>query len=176
MQLASPAPEPEKVEQPAGDSYADIMAQKGSKTPETGKVPSAEGTETVNKGDSEVSDLCLKMSSMALPAGSPKPKKSPSSIESIHSPKKAQKSEKKVTIPKTDEKKITTPKTDEKAVPAQKVDEKLVTSPQESVLFAPAEVKGNKMYGGWKGLKGDPEKLERLNRPRAKPLESRWAS
>jgi hypothetical protein len=46
-----------------------------------------------------------------------------------------------------------------------------------SVLFAPAEktVKGVK-YGSWTNLKGDPEKLERLNKPSATPLQSRWAS
>jgi len=46
----------------------------------------------------------------------------------------------------------------------------------ESVLFSPAEKKfSGKNYGGWSNLKGDPKKLERLNNPNAKPLESRWA-
>lgn len=170
VQPPAAASEPEKVGAPKGNSYADIMASKPKGILKgilkKGKVPSAQGTERENKGDSEVSELCLKMSSVALSATSPKPRKSPS-IESIHSPKTAQKSP---------DKKVPAPMTDEKAVSAQKTDEKPVASPQESVLSPPTEVKVNKMYGGWKGLKGDPAKLERLNQPRTKPLESRWAS
>ena len=45
----------------------------------------------------------------------------------------------------------------------------------DSILFAPAEtrVKGKK-YGGWTNIRGDPEKLERLNQAGTK-IESRWA-
>ena len=212
------APEPAKTEA-GGNSYADIMANKGmsSKT-ETEGVSS---TETVNKA-ADVSELCLTMSSMDVSTSTPKAKKSCSSIESIHSPKAAQKPD---VQKKPDEQKLDKPKEVEKAVPMvtppkpnksssvesihsakttqqpdeQKVakpDEHKVTKPMavvenaipvektaekptaprsESVLYAPAEKKVEKYYGGWKGLKGDPEKLERLNKPRAKPLESRWA-
>jgi hypothetical protein len=45
-----------------------------------------------------------------------------------------------------------------------------------SVLFSPAERVSKARYGEWKGLKGDPVKLERLNGPAKFSLESRWAS
>jgi hypothetical protein len=45
----------------------------------------------------------------------------------------------------------------------------------ESVLFAPAEKKVDGVFGGWRNLKGDPVKLERLNQPRRNALESRWS-
>lgn len=45
----------------------------------------------------------------------------------------------------------------------------------ESVLFAPAEKKVDAVFGGWRNLKGDPAKLERLNQPRKHALESRWS-
>jgi hypothetical protein len=173
-------PEPEKANpQPVGNSYADVMARERRNTPKAEEVPSTDITEIVNKKDTDISDLCLKLSIMTVSATDAKPKTSPSSIESIHSPKMADESVKpKVNIPKIDDQEVTIPKTGEKAVPAQKVEkmeEKPPALPSESVLFAPSEKKVNKSYGGWKGLKGDPAKLERLNQPRAKPLESRWA-
>jgi len=45
----------------------------------------------------------------------------------------------------------------------------------ESVLVPPTEKRVPGKYGNWSNLKGDPEKLARLNDPNAKPLESRWA-
>src|SRR5579859_994302 len=45
----------------------------------------------------------------------------------------------------------------------------------ESVLFAPVEKRTNEKFGHWRNIKGDPEKLARLNQPAKKPLESRWA-
>jgi hypothetical protein len=45
-----------------------------------------------------------------------------------------------------------------------------------SVLFSPAEKVCSKRYGGRKGLRGDPVKLERLNGPAKFSLESRWAT
>ena len=49
------------------------------------------------------------------------------------------------------------------------------TQHMKSVLYAPAEKNVKGKYGHWSNLKGDPEKLVRLNDPDAKPLESRWA-
>src|SRR5437764_1110333 len=138
-----------------GNSYADLVASEG---PETRNVTAVDVAETADKASAPVSDICSKMSSMALSATS-SPSKTSSPIESIHSPKKTCTDEKRATVIKADEKPVVVEK------PAESV-----TSPQQSVLFAPKEVKVNKNYGGWRGLKGDPEKLERLNQPRVKAL------
>jgi len=160
MQAALSPSKPEQVVV-KGNSYADIMASEGLKTR---NVTAVDVPETADKASAPVSDICLKMSSMALSADSPKSKPSLSSIESIHSPKKTRRHEKRAIVIEADEKPVVAGK------PAESV-----TSPQQSVLFGPKEVKVNKNYGGWTGLKGDPEKLERLNQPRLKALESRWA-
>lgn len=49
------------------------------------------------------------------------------------------------------------------------------SSSRPSVLFVPTERRVNRRYGGWTNLKGDPKKLERLNKPGLGSLESRWA-
>jgi hypothetical protein len=158
--LSSSKPEQVSIK---GTSYADIMASGGL---ETVKVPSVDIPETTDKATPPVSEICLKMSSMDLSTPSSKISSSgPSPIESIHAPQKTRAQEPNSTI---------VMKTDEKSVVVGKT-VGTVPEPQKSVLFAPAEVKVNKKYGGWSGLKGDPEKLERLNQPRVKPLESRWA-
>ena len=51
-----------------------------------------------------------------------------------------------------------------------------VGAERASVLFAPMEKVCKEKYGVWKGLKGDPVKLERLNGPAKFTLESRWAT
>jgi len=86
--------------------------------------------------------------------------------ESIHYPLIAQRSKKSPSLGS-----IHAPK--QPSSPPKKTPEE--QKPEECVLFAPTEIKVQGKFGYWSNLKGDPEKLARLNNPNAKPLESRWA-
>jgi hypothetical protein len=157
-------------------SYADVMnlpSEPAQPAPETScplQAPSALVTSSyADVMATSTPDVTASKSAESVETPS-SPKSSPSlpkAIESQHAPGVAVRKVLPVPTP-------TPPPTSPPAAAAKKAEPPAPSS--ESVLFAPAETQTKGViYGGWKNLKGDPEKLKRLNKPSATPLESRWA-
>lgn len=157
-------------------SYADVMnlhtepVQPAPETLSRFVTPSAPVTSSYADvmGTSTPDVIASKPADSVETPSSPKSRaQPPKGIESQHAPGAAVSKVLPTAAP-------TLPPTSPPAAAAEKVEPPAPSS--ESVFYAPAAVQTKGViYGGWKNLKGDPEKLKRLNEPSATPLESRWA-